>query len=246
MNSIRLSQFAKKNNKIIVKWKKKLSLSNLPLSVQNALYDIYPELIGEFVSGAPSVITSNNSGNVDLKIVNGSKCIMESLCWKDRSIQIEIEKKISRSIRSNNSEVFIDVPPDFILVTLLDKDGNPRKREDFPINIDLVLNENDSNVVIPISCSISEKIEISNKQKLPIQYQQHAVDLGFSFTVWKVQGLTFDKIIIHLDPVEGCKDWTFENIYVAFSRVRKNAGIRCLKLDARFNPVKLIKKIPNI
>ena len=84
------------------------------------------QLIGEFVNGAPSVITSNNSGNVDLKIVNGSKCIMESLCWKDRSIQIEIEKKISRSIKNNHSEVFIDIPPDFILVTLLNKDRKPR------------------------------------------------------------------------------------------------------------------------
>ena len=116
---------------------------------------MHPQLIGKFVNGAPSIITSNNSGNADLKIVNGSKCIIESLCQKDRSIQIEIEKKNSRSIKNNHSKVFIDIPPDFILVTLLNKDGKPRKQEYFPINIDLALNDNDSNIIIPISCLVT-------------------------------------------------------------------------------------------
>ena len=76
-----------------------------------------------------------------------------------------------------------------------------------------------------------------------IKYYDYALDLGFAFTAWKVQGLTFEYIIICID---GKKPWSFENLYVVFSRVKTNEGIRCLPLSNEFNPISLKSKLPNI
>ena len=72
---------------MVVKWRKLVTTKNIPIAALNAIYDQHPELIGYFVKGAPAVVTSNQSGSVDLKIVNGTKCILEALYWKDSSIQ---------------------------------------------------------------------------------------------------------------------------------------------------------------
>ena len=68
----------------------------------NAIYDQLLELISYFVKGAPAVVTSNQSGSVDLKIVNGTKCILEALYWKDSSIEQEANRKIERARRKKN------------------------------------------------------------------------------------------------------------------------------------------------
>ena len=65
---------------------------------------MYLELIGEFLSSTLSIITNNRS-NRDLKIVNRSKYITESLHQKDKYTQKEIENKINASILNNNLDI---------------------------------------------------------------------------------------------------------------------------------------------
>ena len=131
-----------------------------------------------------------------------------------------------------------DTPPDVVFVILLDKHGKIRKREDFPIDLSFLDNCNENRVMIPIPLRKHEDLEICKEEKVIVKYIYHALDLGYAFTAWKVQGLIFDFIIIHLD---GSKPWTFESLYVVFSRVTTNEGIRCLLLTPYFNTNSLKK-----
>ena len=42
------------------------------------------------------------------------------------------------------------------------------------------------------------------------------------------------------------KNWTFENLYVGYSRITTNNGIRCLPLSQRFDRRKFLNLRPNI
>ena len=88
-----------------------------------------------------------------------------------------------------------------------------------------------------------EELALSKKDKVTINYCDHALDLGFALTAWKVQGLTFEFIIMSLDGQKLC---SFENLYVVFSRVKTNDGIRCSPLSKSFNPQNLKNKLPNM
>ena len=52
---------------------------------------------------------------------------------------------------------------------------------------------------IPITLDRTEELEICKKEKTKIKHQDYALDLGFAFTAWKVQDLTYDCIIICID-----------------------------------------------
>ena len=64
---------------MVVKWRKLVTTKNIPIAALNAIYDQHPELIGYSIKDALAVVTSNQSGSVDLKIVNGTKRILEAL-----------------------------------------------------------------------------------------------------------------------------------------------------------------------
>ena len=87
LNHELVTQFARENNALVVKWRKLVTTKNILIAALNAIYDQHLELIGYFVKGTPIMVTSNQSGSFDLKIVNGTKCILEALYWKDSSIQ---------------------------------------------------------------------------------------------------------------------------------------------------------------
>lgn len=188
---------------MVVKWRKLVTTKNIPIAALNAIYDQHPELIGYSIKDALAVVTSNQSGSVDLKIVNGTKCILEALYWKDSSIQQEANRKIERARRKNEIDVIVDTPPDYVLVTLLDKEGKIRSRDSFPLDLNLLPTFDDNRITIPIAMTQLEDLVISKEDKIKIKYSDHALDLGFAFTAWKVQGLIFDLIIILLDQSIG-------------------------------------------
>ena len=81
------------------------------------------------------------------------------------------------------------------------------------------------------------------KEKRKIAYQDHVLELEFSFAAWKVQGLTYDCAIICIGSQ---KTWAFKNLCVVFSRVKTNEGIRYLPLSKDFNSSMLLNKLPII
>ena len=70
---------------------------------------------------------------VELKIVNGRKCILKKLIWKDILLELEATSKIIRA--QKKSDVLLDHLLDFIFITILDKDSNAKK-EDFLLDLD--------------------------------------------------------------------------------------------------------------
>ena len=150
--------------------------------------------------------------------------------------------KIERCKRRNEKKVIADSPPCFIIVTLFYKNRNMRSSSDFPLSFDLLECCNNG-IAIPISMNQIVDLEICKKEKTFIKYYDHALDLGFAFVAWKVQGLAFECVII---CIYGEKCWTFENLCLAFSRVKTNEGIRCLPLTKAFNLSTLKNKLPSI
>ena len=126
-------------------------------------------------------------------------------------------------------------PPDYILVILLDKQGRICSRDSFPLDLCLLATLRAHGIVMPIAMSQIEDLIINKEDEIKIKYFNHALDLGFAFTAWKVQGLIFNLIIILLDQFPGRKNWTFENLYLVFSRVTTNDGIRYLPLTQQCN-----------
>lgn len=89
-------------------------------------------------------------------------------------------------------------------------------------------------VVLPIGVVQSNgdhftiKLDDSGKDGKPIRYDQHAVDMTLSSTVWKAQGTTFDRVIALLEGSGNAPAWQFEHIYLTVSRVRTSESLRCL------------------
>ena len=117
-----------------------------------------------------------------MKVVNGTKCLLEKLLWKDASIEAEVDKVIRRAIRNNETEVDPDTPPDVVFVILLDKHGKIRKREDFPIDLSFLDNCNENRVMIPIPLRKHEDLEICKEEKVIVKYIDHVFDLGYAST----------------------------------------------------------------
>ena len=88
---------------IIIKWKRKIKNENIPISIQNMVKDekIFPQLTGIFVYGAKSVLLENRCGNIDLKLCNGSKCIMRSLGWQRKEYEIKVIEEIKYALKNN-------------------------------------------------------------------------------------------------------------------------------------------------
>ena len=142
----------------------------------------------------------------------------------------------------------VDCPPDYIIVELMDS-STGEIRDKSTLHADFNLNDEKESkpILFPISLSMEEAIEVrtKDKKKIEARFKQHACELAFCLTVWKAQGRTFDKVILHLEP-SGWKGWSFENLYVAFSRVRMNASIRCLPLSPSFKICSFRNLLPNI
>ena len=98
----------------------------------------------------------------------------------------------------------LDAPPDFIMMSLMDsKTYKPRSKHTLAGDFNLLQDENSDMVMIPVGYGLEDNVlEVANN-KTKIFYQDHPLELSFAFTVWKVQGLTFDKIILQLEQSKG-------------------------------------------
>ena len=97
LNDIRVYQFAKEINQILIKLKKKRQDKNIPLSMLNILFENKSALKEKFAKGVLAIRTSNECRGVKLKIVNGTKYILEKLFQKHIPLENDIDSKIIRS-----------------------------------------------------------------------------------------------------------------------------------------------------
>jgi hypothetical protein len=130
-------------------------------------------------------------------------------------------------------------PPDHIIV-----DIKPIKGIKWPHNLNLSPNSNLIRIPIGLTSRCKKKAKVRTQES--VTYYAHAVDLAFAITVWKCQGGTFDYIIALLEQTPGSPTFTFEKLYVMFTRVKKACKFQCLPLSSAFNKAKLYHLRPKI
>ena len=230
-------------------WSKKTALCwrrplrrDYPVSVQSILYneEMYPQLFGYYVQGAPGMILDNCSGNVKYGIANGTPCTMVSLVWEDK---LQEEKCLS-DIQNHcvSGCVKLSFAPDYIIVSVTPSISIPWPQS-------LNLSRNPGEIHIPIGYAArsgKDKYNVRLCDGLKVPYIPHNVDLAFALTAWKCQGGTFDYIIALLEHSPGSSPITFELLYVMTSRVREAKFFRCLPLSPLYNKNKLRQLRPNI
>ena len=104
-----------------------------------------------FLWHAPAIILDNRSGNVAEQIVNGTKGLMESLLWENKIIQRRMEKLIRCAIKCSDTEIMLDTPPDFTMMSLMDsKNHKRRSKHTLPKDFILLQDENSDMFIIPV------------------------------------------------------------------------------------------------
>ena len=156
---------------------------------------------------------------------------MHEISWKDKSLENKCVNEIKEAEINGLDIVEISTPPDFVIVKLINQENNKiRDKSDFPSEFNLNEDSNNHCILLPLMLNRQGHQLLKIKDTI-INYLDHNLTLAYSLTVWKVQGGTFKKIIIHLEPSDGQKSQTYENIYVAVSRVKSNDSIRYFPLS---------------
>mmetsp|Transcript_42285 Transcript_42285/g.123821 ORF Transcript_42285/g.123821 Transcript_42285/m.123821 type:complete len:169 (-) Transcript_42285:204-710(-) len=89
-------------------------------------------------------------------------------------------------------------------------------------------------VIIPIKLGSSEAFRPSsqwaatNAMPTQLHVQEHAVQLAFAITDYKVQGRTLDKLVLSIGSRPFEPSLSLPSLYVLASRVRKRAHLRVL------------------
>ena len=67
--------------------------------------------------------------------------------------------------------------------------------------------------------------------KRTLLHQSHAVDLGFSYTDYKIQGATVDKLILMLQKRPCVPHLTIGSVHVGLTRDKKGDDLRIWPMD---------------
>jgi hypothetical protein len=202
----------------------------------NDLLKQHPELVAYFVRGAPAIITGNIAP--DKKVANGTRCNLHSLILEDDEIWDEAIQRYSPG-----KVTWLDRPPKFIAVKLLDKEKMIQAGWDscntlVPGEIVIPLAENRRRA-IPFEASSVKKPRLKSKASDTALQQQMAyydfrVELAFAITYWKIQGQTVRRpsgIILDLRGGAGVARMTVASLYIGISRVETRDQIRILPIS---------------
>lgn len=181
--------------------------------------------------------------------------------WDDDELVSAAMRLTEEALRCGKSMVDLPTAPEFINVRVTDRDGNLLDGSRWPNDPNLESSwtydasgqrMHKKYVVIPIGVVQSNgenftiKLDDFGKDGKPIRYEQHAVDMALSLTVWKAQGSTFDRVIALLEGSENAPAWQFEHIYVAAARVRTSESLRCLQTTLFADRNKILALRPNV
>ena len=180
----------------------------LPQSVLEKLYRKHEdELFGLFVEGAPGVCLANV--NPQLGIANGTPIELQQIVYNDPKTAIAFKKMCQEAKPGQVVDVQM---PDSIRVQRRDVSKRD-KRPNEPFFVPLI------------------SVNVSSGGKQTKSFRKLAVDLAFSITFYKVQGITAARIILDLNPTPGSmKKLDLQALYVGLSRCTRTTHIRLLPL----------------
>ena len=96
------------------------------------------------------------------------------------------------------------------------------------VNIQITSDTKKDNIVPILG---KHKTVYIGKNKRPIHFKHHHIELGFSYTYWKVQGATLDAIILVLNKKPFKPNISLRSFYVGISRVNNRNDIRLWPID---------------
>ena len=157
----------------------------------------------------------NKNPNPSLKVANGAKSIMHSLHYSNgipKEIIAKIRKAKSEMNSGNYRNAVIEVPiPDAVLLE--------------------IENERLGNILYPTKL-ITRYFKTMLPGKQTFGVKRHDFQAGFSYTFYKCQGLTINRLVMvaYERPGKMFKFLKMElrDFYVALSRVRKRSHFRLL------------------
>ncbi len=153
----------------------------------------------------------NAHSNVYFGVANGTTCTMHSLAWDDP----EDKEDAHNAIRTSTTGQVIDLPkpPDHIIVDIM-----PVKGITWPQGLNVSPNFNLIPIPIRLTSQCEKKFKVGTQES--VTYYAHTVDLVFAITVWKCQGGSLDYIIALLEYTPASPTFTFEKLYMMFTRVK--------------------------
>jgi len=243
VNHVRAVQFAIHQQKPVIAWRHRLSISlkkyceraaDLYQTTYEAIVAQHEELTFYFVQGAPAMLRENLATTKGL--TNGSTCRLASLTLNGDDVD-ETWHRINSA--APGEIVMLERPPLSVNVFIATRPG-----ENWPPA--LTLSEN--NIIIPILESKNPRefraigakqkrttSSKSNKSKVDVQASMNYFDFGmslaFAVTYHKIQGQTLDRVILDLNS-SGAARVDIPSFYVGVSRVREGKHIRMLPMTA--------------
>jgi hypothetical protein len=203
--------FARDRNVPVLIWRKTLPEASITASVLEQINDITSPYWEYFVEDAPAMLLVNVVPH--LSVSNGTSAKMHSLTWANA----DVAARNIRDIRCAKPGQIIQVdPPEYVNVEIRSTHTLPLKSLD------------QNAYLLPMRWwSIQAKYK-TGALEMPA-HDSHAVDLGFAFTFYKVQGATMENVILDLN-FQRRNECTFSAVYVGLSRVRSVNNLRLLPI----------------
>jgi len=234
INMTMAMQWAVDHNVPIVKWKHKFATNIAPHQEEFYRKEFATYLEGIFVQGAPAMIL-NNDLNPARGLANGTQCFFHSLVLSASDDGDHVMQRIRDA--QAGEVVWID-PPDSILVEVPNADIHtwPADLNAHPVDCFATCPPRPSRVIVPIGLAKNRDksvIEIkTGTTPYKLHYKAHGVELAFSLTYHKLQGVTVPKIVLDLSGGIGNENnLDFAGFYVGTTRVKNSTHIRALPLQ---------------
>jgi hypothetical protein len=202
--------------------------------------------VEHFVSSCPVYITDNL--NKDLGLVNGTKAFYHSMTPASREQQEEILQKTQAA--APGDVVTLSGPPETVNVEL---ESPYDKGKEAALYAKWVASYNNitlvkGKVVIPmgqkrtkrnawVRTIVSGYKQLYSPSKVHLK-SRFPLNMGLVITVFKAQGMTLPRITVALSKRPAAiTDFTYEALYVAFSRVKEKDNIPLLLCNGSYDTV---------
>jgi hypothetical protein len=227
INFHRAVEWCKKKGVPLVLWKKHIDPSQMTNEFISHMYqDPSSDVYEHFALDAPAMLLVNVVPH--LRVSNGTSARMHSLTWTAQAGQDSVGAAMrDRIFRARPGQIIEVVPPDFVNVVIKTGVVIPALGE--PLReITTATNEVEYEQLLPMKWWDMRAKSSKGFTKFPA-HSSHAVDLGFAFTFYKVQGATLPRVILDLN-FQSRIECTFAAVYVGISRVRNAEDLRLLPI----------------
>ena len=174
------------------------------------LYECCGDLWSTFVPGAPGIVEQNINPMFGLS--NGSNCTFVAISSRGGDEEAAIA-------RASPGEVVYITMPEFVFVHIPFLDTLPDDSDLFQVC--------GGTRCVPIKVGSND----TTIQTVHLYYSYHPVVLCFASTVHKCQGKTLKRVVICVSRNRGAPKISFEQYFVATTRVRAFADMRRLEMD---------------